>query len=95
MNGCARILRSACRSDEIGSRSSWTSVVITGTYLELREPQYTAEKQHARSLLGDSAHWWTVAIAERREQMDDVSIEPLFFRIDIQSIAGLRGIPEA
>ena len=81
--------------DEIGSRSNWISVVVSGTYLELREPQYTTEKEHARELLGDSAQWWMVAMAERREQVDDVSIRPLFFRIDIESITGLRGIPEA
>jgi nitroimidazol reductase NimA-like FMN-containing flavoprotein (pyridoxamine 5'-phosphate oxidase superfamily) len=80
--------------DEIGSRSNWTSVVINGTYLELREPQYTTEKERARSLLGDSAQWWVVAIAERREQVRDVSIETVFFRINIESISGLRGIPE-
>jgi hypothetical protein len=81
--------------DEIGSRSNWISVLVTGTYLELQEPQYTTEKEHARALLGDSAQWWAVAIAERREQMDDVSIQPVFFRIDIESISGLSGIPEA
>lgn len=80
--------------DEIGSRSNWTSVVVNGTYLELREPQYTTEKERARALLGDSAQWWVVAMAERREQMDDVSIETVFFRINIESISGLRGIPE-
>jgi hypothetical protein len=81
--------------DEIGSRANWTSVLVSGTYLELREPQYATEKEHARALLGDSANWWMVAIAERREQVDDVSIQPLFFRVEIESITGLRGIPEA
>jgi uncharacterized protein len=80
--------------DEIGSRSNWTSVVVNGSYLELREPQYTTEKERARTLLGDSAQWWVVAMAERREQVSDVSIETVFFRIDIKSISGLRGIPE-
>jgi nitroimidazol reductase NimA-like FMN-containing flavoprotein (pyridoxamine 5'-phosphate oxidase superfamily) len=41
------------QADEIGNRSNWTSVVLNGTYLELREPQYTAEKEHARERLGN------------------------------------------
>src|ERR1700747_1604482 len=32
----------------IGSRSSWTSVLVNGMYVELREPRSTAEKEHAR-----------------------------------------------
>lgn len=81
--------------DEIGSRSSWTSVIVTGTYLELRQPQYSAERERARSLLGQTAQWWLTPLAERREQVDDLSIEPLFFRIDIKSMTGLRALPEA
>jgi nitroimidazol reductase NimA-like FMN-containing flavoprotein (pyridoxamine 5'-phosphate oxidase superfamily) len=80
--------------DEIGSRSNWTSVVVNGTYVELREPQYTGERERARDLLGESAQWWVAPIAERREQVSDLSIEPVFFRIDVESITGLRGIPE-
>ena len=80
--------------DEIGNRSNWTSAVINGTYLELREPQYTAEKQRSRDLLGQSVRWWVTPMAERREQVSDVSIEPVFFRINIESMSGLRGIPE-
>lgn len=80
--------------DEIGSRSNWPSVVIDGTYLELREPQYISEKVRARELLAESAQWWAAPIAQRREHVDDVSIEMVFFRIDIASITGLRGIPE-
>ena len=81
--------------DEVGNRSSWTSVVVSGKYVELREPQYTAEKERARELLSESAQWWTVPMAQRREQADDISIHPVFFRIDIESMSGLRGIPEA
>lgn len=81
--------------DEIERPSHWTSVVINGTYLELREPQYTAAKERARELLGESAEWWVAPMAERREKVSDLSIEPIFFRIDIESMSGLRGTPEA
>ncbi|HXW89842.1 MAG TPA: pyridoxamine 5'-phosphate oxidase family protein [Terriglobales bacterium] len=81
--------------DDLGNPSNWTSVVVNGTYVELREPQYAAEKEHAKERLAQSAEWWEAPMAERREQADDLSIEPVFFRIDIQSMSGLRGIPEA
>jgi len=82
------------QSDEIINRSNWTSVVANGTYLELREPQYAAEKEHARERLAAYSEWWRTPLAERRESTGDLSIEPVFFRIDIVSISGLRGIPE-
>jgi nitroimidazol reductase NimA-like FMN-containing flavoprotein (pyridoxamine 5'-phosphate oxidase superfamily) len=81
------------QTDEIENRSAWTSVVINGTYLELREPQYAPEKEHARQQLAKYSEWWLTPLAERRERIGDLSIEPVFFRIDIASMIGLRGIP--
>ncbi|HXY49338.1 MAG TPA: pyridoxamine 5'-phosphate oxidase family protein [Terriglobales bacterium] len=81
------------QADDIENRSNWTSVVVTGTYLELREPQYAAEKEHARERLAEYSEWWQTPLAERRERASDLSIEPVFFRIDISSMSGLRGTP--
>ncbi len=83
------------QADEIASRSHWTSVVVNGSFLELREPKFTAEKERAREKLGQSSDWWLEPMAERREKVSDLSIKPVFFRIDIESMGGLRGIPEA
>ena len=83
------------QADEIGNRSNWRSVIVTGTYLELREPQYTAQREHALEQLAQYSEWWRNPLAERRERTSDLSIEPVFFRIDIRSMTGLRGIPEA
>ncbi len=83
------------QADEIRNRSNWTSVVVDGTYVELQEPQYTAEKERAKERLAESSEWWATPIAERREKTSDLSIEPVFFRIDIQSMSGLRRIPES
>jgi nitroimidazol reductase NimA-like FMN-containing flavoprotein (pyridoxamine 5'-phosphate oxidase superfamily) len=80
--------------DEIGNRRNWLSVIVTGTYFELREPQYTAQREHALELLAQYSHYWQTALAERREQTSDLSIEPVFFRIDIESMCGLRALPE-
>ena len=81
--------------DEMGSSSSWTSVVVTGAYLELNEPEYAAERGHAMEQLSRYSQWWRNPLAQRREQTSDLSIESVFFRIDIESMSGLRAIHEA
>jgi uncharacterized protein len=83
------------QADEIGNRSNWLSVIVTGTYLELREPQYTAQLEHALEQLEQYSEWWRNPLAQRREQTSDLSIETVFFRIDIGSMSGLRTMPEA
>jgi uncharacterized protein len=83
------------QADELGNRSNWTSVVVNGTYLELREPQFTAEKERAKEKLAQHSDWWVAPMIQRREQVRDLEIMPIFFRIDIESMSGLRGLPEA
>ncbi len=80
--------------DEIGNRSNWMSVVVTGTYLELPEPQYAAQREHAMEQLAQYSLWWQTPLAQRREQTDDLSIVPVFFRVDIASMSGLGTVPE-
>jgi uncharacterized protein len=83
------------QADEMGSGSNWMSVVVIGTYLELTQSQHTAERGHAMEQLSQYSQWWRNPLAERREQIGDSSIETVFFRIDIESITGLRAIHEA
>lgn len=83
------------QADEIGSRSNWSSVIVTGTYLELDEVKYPAEREHAREQLAQYSSWWQTPLAERRETTSDLSIEPVFFRVDIGSMTGLRALLEA
>ena len=78
------------QTDEIKNQSEWVSVVVNGDYEELAEPQYTAERQHASALLAKRYHWWLNSLGERQMRVGDKSIEPLFFRIRIQSMSGLR-----
>jgi|SRR5215472_658105 len=82
------------QADEIGDRSNWTSVVVSGTYLELCEPQYIEERQHARKRLAKISDWWQTPLAKRREGTSDLAIEPVFFRINIESMSGLHGLSE-
>lgn len=75
--------------EEVTSQSEWITVIATGTYQELTEPQYTAELERARKLLGKHHRWWQAPLAERQAAGEDL-ISPLFFRIHIDSITGLR-----
>ena len=83
------------QADEIGSRPNWSSVIVTGTYFELGEVQYAAQREHAREQLAQYSSWWQTPLAERRETTSDLSIEPVFVRIDIGSMTGLRALLEA
>ena len=76
--------------DEIASETKWTSVIALGRYQELREPQFTDEKAHARKLLRQRSKWWQTALAERELKSSDELIEPIFFRIQIDTVTGLR-----
>jgi uncharacterized protein len=72
------------------SESESISVLVNGRYEELAEPQFTQERSHARTLLGKKHHWWLNALAERRVGSEDQQVEPLFFRIHVDSATGLR-----
>jgi hypothetical protein len=61
--------------DEIQSHEQWASVVVNGHYQKL------LEKRH---------RWWQTAMAERQITSGDHLIAPLFFRIQIDSMTGLR-----
>src|SRR6266540_691434 len=75
--------------EEVASQSEWVTVIATGNYEELTEPQYIAEREHARKLLARHNRWWQNPLAERQETGEDL-IAPLFFRIHTDSITGLR-----
>jgi len=76
--------------DQIANQSQWMSVIATGSYQELPEPQYTGEREHARKLLGKRHQWWQNALGERQLRLGDDLITPLFFRICVDSMTGLR-----
>ena len=75
--------------EEVASHSQWVTVIATGIYQELTEPRYSAELERARKLLGKHHGWWQVPLAERQAAGEDL-ISPLFFRIHIELITGLR-----
>lgn len=81
--------------DEIANQSQWMSVIATGRYQELPEPQYTVERERAKTLLARRYRWWLSALAERQLKLGSESISPLFFRIHIDSMTGLRAEGES
>jgi nitroimidazol reductase NimA-like FMN-containing flavoprotein (pyridoxamine 5'-phosphate oxidase superfamily) len=81
--------------DDITNESQWTSVIAKGRYQELPEPQFTEEREHARKLLAKRYRWWQNALGERQLRLGDELITPLFFRICVDSMTGLRAAPEA
>lgn len=76
--------------DEFKSQSEWTSVIANGTYQELTEPQFTDERELARKLLEKRYRWWQTAFAERQAKTGDQLMDPIFFRIQVVSVSGLR-----
>jgi len=80
--------------DEIADQSQWVSVIVNGRYEELPELQYATEREHARQLLEKRSRWWLNTFAERLLKLGDKLIEPLFFRVYIDSITGLRATDE-
>jgi nitroimidazol reductase NimA-like FMN-containing flavoprotein (pyridoxamine 5'-phosphate oxidase superfamily) len=79
--------------DDIHSNEQWSSVVVNGQFQELREPQFSEECAHAKKLLEARHRWWQVAMAERQMAAGDHLIAPLFFRVQIDSMTGLRANP--
>lgn len=80
--------------DEVSNQSDWVSVIANGDYQELPEPQFTDQRNRARNLFHKRHHWWLNALAQRRIRLRDEEITPLFFRIHVNSVTGLRGVAE-
>lgn len=75
--------------DELTSQSNWVSVIASGAYQELREPQFEMERAHARKLLDRQHQWWMNALAERQLKVGDELIAALFYRIRVAAVSGL------
>lgn len=78
--------------DELVSEESWTSVIVLGRYEELSE--YSAERNKAQSLLVKRTSWWMTAYAASVVRSRAESPLPVFYRIPIAEITGLRASPE-
>lgn len=80
--------------DDIQGETQWISVIALGRYEELPEVQFRVERARARKLLEHRPRWWQPAFAERELKTATELIDPIFFRIHIDSISGLQAIDE-
>jgi len=78
--------------DELPAQARWISVIAAGLYQELRLPQFESELAHARKLLDRKSRWWLTALQERDLKSDDALIDPVFFRVHIESLTGLEAV---
>jgi uncharacterized protein len=82
--------------DEVISHFQWMSVIVTGRYQEFpNTPALNFERQHALTALGKRMLWWQTAIAAKQLPTGHEVPEPLFYRIHIESMTGLRAFPDA
>lgn len=82
-------------ADEVLNLDTWTSVVVFGRYEELREtPEYSAERNKAQSLLVKRSSWWMTAYAASVARGHDEAPLPVFYRIRIAEISGMRASTE-
>ena len=78
-------------ADEFGSPQKWSSVVVFGSYEELpKEPQYEPLRELAHALLEKRSIWWEPAYARTILGGVERELDPIYFRIHIQSISARR-----
>jgi nitroimidazol reductase NimA-like FMN-containing flavoprotein (pyridoxamine 5'-phosphate oxidase superfamily) len=78
--------------DEIVSRQDWQSVVVSGRYVELSDNY--PERVIAHDLLAKSASWWEPGYAATLVEGKTRPLEPIYFRISIDKLAGRQGQPQ-
>src|SRR5579862_8744083 len=78
-------------ADEVLNLETWTSVVVLGRYEELSETgELAAERNKAQSLLLKRASWWMTAYEASVARGHHEDPLPVFYRIRIGEISGLR-----
>lgn len=84
------------QADEILSHRNWASVIIRGRYEELLDtPEYAKERNHAQSLLGKRSLWWRTGYVASKIRGPAKSAKPVFYRIHVAEITGLRASPDS
>lgn len=83
------------QADEVTSEDKWTSVVVLGRYEELSEArEYSEERNKAQSMLVKRTSWWTTVYVASVARGRAEPPLPVFYRIHIAEITGLRASPE-
>jgi nitroimidazol reductase NimA-like FMN-containing flavoprotein (pyridoxamine 5'-phosphate oxidase superfamily) len=75
--------------DDISDRFHWTSLLVTGTYEELRDsPDDRDELQRAFQLLQQHSQWWLPGAG--RLESGEAHTVPVVYRIRIATVTGRR-----
>jgi nitroimidazol reductase NimA-like FMN-containing flavoprotein (pyridoxamine 5'-phosphate oxidase superfamily) len=91
-------MRSNClvcvQADEVLGPDNWASVIILGRYEELPDTaEYALRRRWAQSLLERRSLWWEAGYAASQVRSQPNAAAPIFYRIHIQEITGLRASP--
>ena len=82
--------------DEVVDHYRWTSVIATGRYRELpNTAEFKSERLHALMALEKRMLWWQTAVAAKQLPTRNETSEPVFYSIHIDSLTGVRAIPDA
>lgn len=77
--------------DEVKNHNHWRSVVVVGRYEELPDiPEYEMPRRHAHAFLQKRVMWWEPAYISQEHRDQPHSLTPIFFRINIEQMTGLR-----
>jgi nitroimidazol reductase NimA-like FMN-containing flavoprotein (pyridoxamine 5'-phosphate oxidase superfamily) len=80
--------------DSVKSLSDWTSIVVFGRYEELPDtPDFQRERRRAHELLRNRPMWWQPGSVVVTNHADSRDFTPVFYRINIDSLTGHRGVP--
>jgi nitroimidazol reductase NimA-like FMN-containing flavoprotein (pyridoxamine 5'-phosphate oxidase superfamily) len=83
------------QSDEVLGNDTWISVIVFGRYEEIPNgPEHAGERAKAQSLLDRRPMWWQAAYLVSNIRGTSEPASPVFYRIHIEEISGLRASPE-
>ena len=81
--------------DEVVAPQYWMTVIVQGKYEEFPNTlEFVNMRQRAHELLQARPMWWEPAYVKTIRRGDTRSLEPLYFRILIESLSGHRGVPD-
>lgn len=80
--------------DAVGGSNDWTSVVVVGRYRELTDDEeFQRERTLAHRLLQRRPMWWEPGAVSLDGHDASGSYVPIFYRINVDSVSGYRGVP--
>lgn len=81
--------------DELITPQNWATVIVEGKYQELpKTAEFEDARGHAYELLQRRPVWWEPAYVKTNLHGSVRPLEPVYFRILIETISGHRGIPD-